>query len=378
MKFLRKVLEKLNKKEKVIVLDTSALETKKALEILEKATKVILLTGTIREMDKYKDAGGNLGDNIRTVSRKSREDEESKKYICVAGYERNNYQDDNIIDYCRKNKNAIILTNDNNLCNMAKAYGIPYIFPQDEGLQNIKGIIMKVGNLYLSKGKGEKVAFVVRNGEIIQESLDYGIKLQVGDIIYKVKYKDGFIMVFSCKIKNMESSKYAQYLFSLKIESGELNKVKDNQLPRKVKEQIFILLEEREQKIKEEKREKAEVKDSRKKEEQDACKEVFFYHNYIRVVSEKHHKKYIKVERNGKLIQIKDYKEGDILYVLDYYLNNKFLKVKVYNIEKKDESYIAQKESENIIWYINEIFRSNFSKEMQEVIWKIYMKYCGY
>lgn len=378
MKFLRKVLEKLNKKEKVIVLDTSALETKKALEILEKATKVILLTGTIREMDKYKDAGGNLGDNIRTVSRKSREDEESKKYICVAGYERNHYQDDNIIDYCRKNKNAIILTNDNNLCNMAKAYGIPYIFPQDERLQNIKGIIMKDGNLYLSKGKGEKVAFVVRNGEIIQESLDYGIKLQVGDIIYKVKYKDGFIMVFSCKIKNMESSKYAQYLFSLKIESGELNKVKDNQLPRKVKEQIFILLEEREQKIKEEKREKAEVKDSRKKEEQDACKEVFFYHNYIRVVSEKHHKKYIKVERNGKLIQIKDYKEGDILYVLDYYLNNKFLKVKVYNIEKKDESYIAQKESENIIWYINEIFRSNFSKEMQEVIWKIYMKYCGY
>ena len=63
---------------------------------------------------------------------------------------------------------------------------------------------------------------------------------------------------------------------------------------------------------------------------------------------------------------------------MDYYLNNKFLKVKVYNIEKKDESYIAQKESENIIWYINEIFRSNFSKEMQEVIWKIYMKYCGY
>ena len=134
------------------------METKKALEILEKATKVILLTGTIREMDKYKDAGGNLGDNIRIISRKSREDEESQKYICVTGYERNHYQDDNIIDYCKKNLNAIILTNDNNLCNMAKAYGIPYIFPQDEGLQNIKGIIMKDGNLYLPKGKGEKVA----------------------------------------------------------------------------------------------------------------------------------------------------------------------------------------------------------------------------
>lgn len=378
MKFLRKAWKFFRRKEKVLVLDTSALETKGTMKIIEKASKVVLLTGTIREMDKYKDAGGNLGDNIRTVSRKSREDEKSKKYICVAGYEKNHYQDDNIIEYCRKNKNAIILTNDNNLCNIAKAYGISYIFPESEGLQNIKGVIIKDGVLYLSKGENKEIAFVVRKEEVIQESLNYEIKLQVGDIIYKVKHKDGFITVFSYEIKNMESSKYAQYVFSLKIESGELNKVKDNQLPRKVKEQIFFLLEEKEQKIKEEKREKAEVKDSRKKEEQDACKEVFFYHNYIRVVSEKHHKKYIKVERNGKLIQIKDYKEGDILYVLDYYLNNKFLKVKVYNIEKKDESYIAQKESENIIWYINEIFRSNFSKEMQEVIWKIYMKYCGY
>lgn len=378
MKLLWKAWKFFRRKEKVLVLDTSALETKGTMKIIEKASKVVLLTGTIREMDKYKDAGGNLGDNIRTISRKSREDEKSKKYICVAGYEKNHYQDDNIIEYCRKNKNAIILTNDNNLCNIAKAYGISYIFPESEGLQNIKGVIIKDGVLYLSKGENKEIAFVVRKEEVIQESLNYEIKLQVGDIIYKVKHKDGFITVFSYEIKNMESSKYAQYVFSLKIESSELNKVKDNQLPRKVKEQIFFLLKEREQKIKEEKREKAEVKDSRKKEEQDACKEVFFYHNYIRVVSEKHHKKYIKVERNGKLIQIKDYKEGDILYVLDYYLNNKFLKVKVYNIEKKDESYIAQKESENIIWYINEIFRSNFSKEMQEVIWKIYMKYCGY
>ena len=275
MKFLRKVLDKLKRKENVIILDTSALETKETMKIIEEASKVILLTGTIREMDKYKDAGGNLGNNIRIISRKSREDKKSQKYICVAGYESNNYQDDNIIEYCRKNKNAIILTNDNNLCNMAKAYEIPYIFPEDEE----------------------------------------------------------------------------------------------------------VLLEEK-QKIKK-KQNEPEIKDEGKKEtklqeKQYICQDVYFYHNSIRANAQKNHIKYVKVERDRKLIQIKDYQEGDVLYILDYNDKSKIIKVNVYNIEKVEGVYTAKKESENTIWYINEIFRSKFSEEMKDVIWKFYVKYREY
>lgn len=382
MKFLRKVLEKFKKKEKVIVLDTSALETKKALEILEKATKVILLTGTIREMDKYKDAGGNLGDNIRIIFRKSREDEESQKYICVTGYERNHYQDDNIIDYCKKNLNAIILTNDNNLCNMAKAYGIPYIFPQDEGLQNIKGIIMKDGNLYLPKGKGEKVAFVVRNGEIIQESLDYGIKLQVKDIIYKVKYKGDLINISSYQIRNMEHKRYAKHIISLNIKTEELDNVKDSQLPEKVKKQILLLLEGMSPAKKKEKPEIEEEnpKELRTKEEKkDICQEeIVFYQNYIQINRQKKHVTYIRVERAGMLIPVKNYQEGDVLYILDYSKKRKYWKIKEYSIEKEEDKYKAKKKSENSIWYINEIFQAGFSKELQDTLWKLYLKHSGY
>lgn len=382
MKFLRKVLEKFKKKEKVIVLDTSALETKKALEILEKATKVILLTGTIREMDKYKDAGGNLGDNIRIISRKSREDEESQKYICVTGYERNHYQDDNIIDYCKKNLNAIILTNDNNLCNMAKAYGIPYIFPQDEGLQNIKGIIMKDGNLYIPKGKGEKVAFVVRNGEIIQESLDYGIKLQVKDIIYKVKYKGDLINISSYQIINMEHKRYAKHIISLNIKTDELDNVKDSQLPEKVKKQILLLLEGMSPAKKKEKPEIEEEnpKELRTKEEKkDICQEeIVFYQNYIQINRQKKHVTYIRVERAGMLIPVKNYQEGDVLYILDYSKKRKYWKIKEYSIEKEEDKYKAKKKSENSIWYINEIFQAGFSKELQDTLWKLYLKHSGY
>ena len=382
MKFLRKVLEKFKKKEKVIVLDTSALETKKALEILEKATKVILLTGTIREMDKYKDAGGNLGDNIRIISRKSREDEESQKYICVTGYERNHYQDDNIIDYCKKNLNAIILTNDNNLCNMAKAYGIPYIFPQDEGLQNIKGIIMKDGNLYLPKGKGEKVAFVVRNGEIIQESLDYGIKLQVKDIIYKVKYKGDLINISSYQIRNMEHKRYAKHIISLNIKTDELDNVKDSQVPENVQTHILLLLEGMSPAKKKEKPEIEEEnpKELRTKEEKkDICQEeIVFYQNYIQINRQKKHVTYIRVERAGMLIPVKNYQEGDVLYILDYSKKRKYWKIKEYSIEKEEDKYTAKKKSENSIWYINEIFQAGFSKELQDTLWKLYLKHSGY
>lgn len=265
---------------------------------------------------------------------------------------------------------------------MAKAYGIPYIFPQDEGLQNIKGIIMKDGNLYLPKGKGEKVAFVVRNGEIIQESLDYGIKLQVKDIIYKVKYKGDLINISSYQIRNMEHKRYAKHIISLNIKTDELDNVKDSQLPEKVKKQILLLLEGMSPAKKKEKPEIEEEnpKELRTKEEKkDICQEeIVFYQNYIQINRQKKHVTYIRVERAGMLIPVKNYQEGDVLYILDYSKKRKYWKIKEYSIEKEEDKYKAKKKSENSIWYINEIFQAGFSKELQDTLWKLYLKHSGY
>lgn len=119
--------------KRTIILDTSALNSYKAMEIIEEeGTKVIILTGTILEMDNYKHYKGTFGNNLRTIARKCREDEKSEKFICVADYDEYSYQDRNIIEYCRKNKEVVILTSDNNLCNLAKAYNIPYMFIEAE------------------------------------------------------------------------------------------------------------------------------------------------------------------------------------------------------------------------------------------------------
>lgn len=136
MKLFKKIKRKKDNsttKNRTIILDTSALNSYKAMEIIEEeGTEVIMLTGTILEMDNWKHKKGVFGNNVRKISKKSREDKESKKFICVADYDEYSYQDRNIIEYCRKNKEVIILTSDNNLCNIAKAYNIKYIFIEQD------------------------------------------------------------------------------------------------------------------------------------------------------------------------------------------------------------------------------------------------------
>lgn len=134
MTLFKNLIRKEAKKDRTIILDTSALNWPRSMEIIDAAEKVIILTGTIDEIDNLKTAGGVFGNNLRTIARKSREDEDSKKFVCVPGYEKYSYQDKNIVDFCkkRKNRNTTILTSDNNLCNLAKAYKIEYIFIQAE------------------------------------------------------------------------------------------------------------------------------------------------------------------------------------------------------------------------------------------------------
>lgn len=130
---IRRRQNNLTTKNRTVILDTSALNSYKAMEIIEEeGTKVILLTGTILEMDNYKHYKGTFGNNLRTIARKCREDEKSEKFVCISDYEEHSYQDKNIIEYCRKNKEVEILTSDNNLCNLAKAYGIKYLFIEAE------------------------------------------------------------------------------------------------------------------------------------------------------------------------------------------------------------------------------------------------------
>lgn len=218
---LREILEKSNPKERTVIVDTSALHSKECMKIIDEADKVILLTGIISEMDKLKHVKNLQGVNIREVSRRSREDKEGKKYVCVSQYQKCKYQDDNIIDYCKRHRHTIILTSDNNLCNKAKAYGISYIFfeakkkkkskqkeekkitePRDTPSGNVqnentenhpkeKKIKGECPEFYFyprwiraKKIKGYKIFFRVERDGVQIKTQDY----KLGDTIYMCKY----------------------------------------------------------------------------------------------------------------------------------------------------------------------------------------------
>lgn len=385
MQFLQNIwknfIGKTKKEERIFILDACALKTKQAIKKIEEASKVILLTGTIRELDKNKKGKDQYGKNICIISKASREDVKSEKYVCVDNYNKYDYQDDNIIDYCRNHKGVIILTADNNLCNMAKAYRIPYVFLDDEEIkeeekrknsrQNIRGVTFQNGELYLSK-KENNTTFVLRNQKILQEDSVCDVKLQLGDIIYLLKSKDEQIIIIKYEIEEIKNSNYAHLSSHIKMDFSELGKIEEKHLPKEVKNQIYLLFQQ------DTKQKEVIQNEKLERKEETISQEVCFYRNNIYVVRKENYYTCAKVEREGKLINIRDYKVGDLLYLLKYNKKKRYLKVEVYEIVKKNNKYTIEQKNKCIIWYINEIYQTHFSEELKEEIRKFYLRQLGY
>lgn len=119
-----------------ILLDTSSLNVASTIDIIEKAEKVYLTIETIEEIERLKKKSNLMGYNARKVLSESAKDMEGKKYIVVEGKGEDDYVDNNIITYCRENKELTLVTLDNGMANKAKAYGIRYIIPHDERIEN--------------------------------------------------------------------------------------------------------------------------------------------------------------------------------------------------------------------------------------------------
>lgn len=424
MKFLKKMKELLNSKkeeteERIYILDTCALHSTEAMKIIEEASKVIILTGTIRELDKYKNDYRSFGDNIRAFCKKSRLDQNGEKYVCVSGYEKHDYreeetekyvvfdgyekyiyQDDNIIEYCRKHKNVIILTCDNNLCNMAKAYGIPYIFPKrdEEEMQaadntrtikekeleakssqrvNIRGIVFENDNLYITNGDANRFYLVVRDGIYINANSNKKKKLEVGDYVFKMKKKNENVIIVEYEIVEIISSMHAKEIRSTKVASVQgIEELSEDRYPKEVKEKAKSLLEGKKQECKD--NTKSVNKDTTKTAKKVSEQEIIFEKRWIRIKRSKQYAYYINVERQGKLIKTQDYAVGDFIYLSKYNKKQNNLEIHIYKIGTKDNQYVAEKQDEYKLWLVNEIYSIKLSEELQDEIRSFFVKYARY
>lgn len=358
--------------ERTIILDACALKSQEAISIIKDAKKVIVLTRTIRELDNHKNVGGIEEKNIRLICRKIREDTESKKYVCTSKYDKYKYNDDNIIDYCKWHNDTIILTCDNNLCNMAKAYGINYIFPRIEENRNnkengsakkdyygcnIKGVKYINGKLTLLRNALIDPNFkviLIRDGHLVKFSLNRNMTLDIGDIILRVKEKNESVDIVKYIIREIKSSAYAEYIENISLEEPVTNSIKKADLPIEVKNEVCLWV----------KGEPYEEKPKIDKEEIYLSKGDIF-------VRQGSYKTYIGVERNGTLIRRKNYTKGDYIYLAK--ANKKSLTLYVYRVVEKFNEYDVEKIDMYPLQSINAIYQLECSEELKDKIRNFYI-----
>lgn len=238
--FLKNFVEKIKKifEEKgttMYVLDTCALCSNEAMKIIKEAKKVVLTNGVICEMDKYKKAKGSFGNNVSTILKQSALDQKQEKFICVQEEIVSDYNDDNLINYCKKIKRrAILLTADNDLANKAKVHNIKYIHFEskekndkkvngEEKVQEqetkvdseqkdnkkaffnrpaeLKPLLSKDNNGWILKARNTPYVreMVVRNNQLLAKEVEQyhseNVRLEDKDMIYKIVKSQGKITV---------------------------------------------------------------------------------------------------------------------------------------------------------------------------------------
>ncbi len=114
---------------KSLVVDTSSLGRKGALEFITEYPRVILLDITVEEMDRKKADQGIFGKNIRSLLSAIARDKEGKYEVKVAKRV-SKHVDKNVLDFC-KAKEVILYTADNAMATLAKAYNIEYVIAED-------------------------------------------------------------------------------------------------------------------------------------------------------------------------------------------------------------------------------------------------------
>lgn len=396
---LKTLFKKRENEERSIILDTCALESEKVFDIIDMNSKVILLTGTLDEMDdkkleKERQGKGNSTFlyNLRELARRSRKDENSEKYICIPGYDKYDYNDKNIIDYCKSHKNTTIVTGDNLMCSHAKAYNIPYIFleqaKQEENTEikeeessielkesikigtTIKEVIYKSENLYIYRTQKEQKIFLCREGLIVDNIIGKMIMLKKGDIIYRLKSTSKGIKFVEWEIQEISENNYAFCKRNEAINECSDIASKLNDVPKEIKDVINSLFQNDTLKV--------EVKEDISSKIPEEKQEVFFSKSWINVKHPKGYHIEVKLERDGNLIDIKNYQEGDCIYVLSYNKSNKYINIIEYKIMLQDNKYSAQKIREERVYYINEIYQLKFSEQLQEEIRKLLVSYTKY
>lgn len=253
----------INKEPVGIVVDACVLRHANIFSVLERYSKVILITDVIRELDKLKTENTLVGRNAREILKRCAQDIHANKYQVEVANQISNYTDENLIEYC-KDKNVILYTSDHALASLAKGYGIPYLLGMQEEEQekqasqtivknqkeiplepsdrihNLDNIHYVEGNLKLYIPDTNRINYIVLSqNKMILPDANRQIDLKLGDIIfiltYKLKHKGLCISMY--QIYDIKEQGYSIFLGAHKVNS--MQRIHELKVPIMVKKKII-------------------------------------------------------------------------------------------------------------------------------------------
>lgn len=206
--------------ETALVIDSCALKHANAFEVIQRFSKVILITDVIKELDRLKEASDNvLRNNVKRLLRECAQKENSQQFIVEVSERVSGYTDENLIQYC-KGKNVVLYTSDYALASLAKGYKIDYLLGEEEEQKEIHTAIVKEAINTISRKNNvslEGRIHALDNAELVEGKLILTIpdtdricyivltknELQIPDKNGKIKLEvDSSIFVLTYKLKH--------------------------------------------------------------------------------------------------------------------------------------------------------------------------------
>lgn len=171
-----------------ILIDTSALQFQKGIELIERSTRVTFLHSVLEEMDGQK-AKLNKKKNISKKERffleniilYEKQTIQKSKFHLVFDKMKNkkDYEDNNILQFIKsiqEEKRPTLLTADRNLAIRAKSYGVEYIFVANHSIQKSESEKMQ-------ESKKENI-----DGALINNKINlFGIEIQLKETKISIK-----------------------------------------------------------------------------------------------------------------------------------------------------------------------------------------------
>ena len=201
----------------------------KITQMLAENKNIVLTSMTVRELEKLQNSyakNASVASYILSLAAKFPENFET-----VLIKEKYSVADDNLIEYCKENRNKIILlTRDKTMALKARMYGVRTLFLDDltTGTKgdNVRTLYnsCKVGDDLILSGLQKRY----RSTRVLSNGVEYNqgtVTLHIGDDVLIAKHHDTYASFCHFRVINLNERDNCQFIYGTRVYYDHLNRM---------------------------------------------------------------------------------------------------------------------------------------------------------